>query len=135
MQLLRHTKTENSFIGDLTDNDAFICKILELPWKNNTPTLSCIPEGVFVYKRVPVPFHLKWMEAKGYKTLFEAQNVPGRSGVFIHIGNGPKNTLGCQLTGIDQEVDFVSQSELAMANFMMYVKDLDEFQLEIVGGY
>jgi len=134
MLLDRKIKTNLSTIGDFSDDGQFICRTLELPWKDNQHDISCIPNGTYVCKRVPIPSHLKWMENWGYKTIWEITNVPGRVGIFIHIANKPEEIKGCVAVGMSISTDYVGHSKLGMDLFMEHTKDLNEFQLGVVGG-
>lgn len=72
--------------------------VLEPPWRNNEPSLSCIPSGVY---------NCVWHKSPRYGMVYLITNVPGRSLILRHWGNfggdslkGLKtNTLGCQLLG------------------------------------
>jgi len=37
--------------GILMQDDLALCQTIELPWKNNLPTISCIPEGEYFLKK------------------------------------------------------------------------------------
>ena len=65
-----------------------LCLTLELPWKDNQPDVSCIPEGEYQVSRNQT--------AKGG---FRLHDVPGREGVLIHAGNTIRDILGCILVG------------------------------------
>ncbi len=43
--LIRDTFTEKSVLGKLYCNGEFISHTLELAWKNNRKSVSCIPKG------------------------------------------------------------------------------------------
>ena len=70
------------------------CKILELPWINNIPNISCIPAGEYVVKRY---------KSATRGICFKILNVKNRSDILIHPGNyvaGDKiDSKGCQLPG------------------------------------
>lgn len=73
----------------------------------------CIAQGgPFKVIKTPSP-HL------GYVTP-EVLNVPGRSNIRWHIGNYPKDSLGCSLVAesIGSVPDFVSGSKKAFARMM-----------------
>lgn len=82
--------------GILYLNEQQLCYTIELPWKNNQPQISCIPEGSY------------WI-SKRYSPRFEwhlhVQDVPERSMILIHPANhAMKELRGCiapvtQLTG------------------------------------
>lgn len=69
----------------------------ELPWNNNKPSSSCIPEGL--YKCV-------WNYSRAFKRfMYLVTSVEGRSGIRIHsanfMGNPPKKKQlqGCIALG------------------------------------
>ena len=95
------TRTETSDAGTfgiIQTDSGFSCYSGELPWRNNTPNISCIPEGVYVVHRIISPKH---------GPCYCLTDVPGRTDVEIHKGNwcgdeskGLKtDVLGCILTG------------------------------------
>jgi len=81
-------------LGDfLCEN--FMCKTLELPWKDNKNGVSCIPKGEYL---------VKWTFSPLFKKhTYEVQKVKGRSGIRIHKGNyasmKKSDVLGCILLG------------------------------------
>lgn len=77
-------------LGSLYRNGDVIAKVLELPWKYNQRSISCIPESIYtVYRQPP-------KESRPYP-YFRIPNVPGRSGILIHRGTDVKHSLGCLL--------------------------------------
>ena len=83
--------------GALLFNGAAICSTIELPWKNNLPRISCIPEGKYKLMKRYSP-HFKWH--------LEVKDVPGRQLILIHPANDAVTELKgciapvCILTGI-----------------------------------
>lgn len=82
-----------------------ICKTLELPWKDNQRSISCIPEGKYlVTKEKPIPADDPNTEvdesggrhARPY-SHFRFHNVKGRSGILIHRGADVNHSQGCIL--------------------------------------
>jgi hypothetical protein len=78
-------------------NGLALCHTIELPWKDNQPKISCVPEGTYqLAKRYSAKFgwHLQLMD------------VPRRSLILIHPANDARRELlGCiapvsALTGI-----------------------------------
>ena len=56
----------------------YSCFMLELPWLENKRRISCIPEGLY------------WMRKEHdvkHGDHFRIENVPGRDGILMHIGN------------------------------------------------
>ena len=73
--------------GVLLHNGAVICSTIELPWKNNEPRISCIPEGKYGLVKRYSPHH-QWH--------FELKDVPGRQLILIHPANDAIHELqGC----------------------------------------
>lgn len=70
---------------------------LELPWRGNHPLTSCIPEGTYQVKLLP--------STRFGRIMPRLLSVPGRTGILIHAGNGPSNTEGCILVGMDRGAD------------------------------
>ncbi len=86
LQLIR-TKYPTGVNGVLLFEGEELCKTIELPWLENRPRISCIPNGRYqVRKRCSVRF--KWH--------FEIIAVPGRSAILIHPANDAAQELkGC----------------------------------------
>jgi hypothetical protein len=73
--------------GILLFDGAAICSTIELPWKNNEPRISCIPEGKYGLVKRYSPRH---------KCHFELKDVPGRQLILIHPANDAIHELqGC----------------------------------------
>ena len=70
----------------------FKCKTMELPWLNNQVRISCIPAGVYDYEV------LERSEAIPYKHIW-IKEVPGRSGIKIHVANYVRELRGCIAVG------------------------------------
>ncbi len=77
-------------ISRVTFSD-FQCWFLELPWLDNAPNISCIPEGQYVVRKRLSP-------GKGV-IVPQYIGVPDRSFIQIHVGNYTRQILGCQLPG------------------------------------
>lgn len=89
LTLTRLYRKEDCTIGVLADGDTLLCYILENPWLDNKKNVSCIPEGD--YKCEP--------HDGRYSDTWRVNNVPGRSGIVIHIGNTESDTKGCIIPG------------------------------------
>ena len=73
--------------GELLLNGDRICSAIELPWKNNEPQVSCIPEGTY---------ELKKRYSKRFGNHFKLIDVPNRSYILIHPANDAlKELKGC----------------------------------------
>ena len=63
---------------------------MELPWRDNQPDISCIPAGDYVALR----------DHTGKNQYFRIENVPGRTGLEIHVANYPAELKGCLALGL-----------------------------------
>ena len=87
---------QNQTLGSWFFNEQALCKTMELPWKDNLRSVSCIPEGDYtVTKEPPIPAN----DSQGRKERpywhFRIHNVPGRSGVLVHKITYVKDLRGC----------------------------------------
>lgn len=85
--------------GTIACNGIAICATIELPWKNNSARISCIPEGRYsLIKRYSPKF----------KNHYLLENVQDRQYILIHPANNALTELkGCIapvsiITGIGQ---------------------------------
>lgn len=101
---------------------------MELPWKDNKPNVSCIPEGVYTVVKEYSP-HFK-------KDLWELKNVPKRSECKFHSASFVRNLKGCISLGLNkQDIDNdgiidMKNSRKAMTLFHELVKET--FKVEII---
>ena len=71
--------------------DGFMCLTLELPWKQNKQSISCIPEGTYKYRIAASP--------RTGNLVIWIDNVPNRTSIQIHAGNYTRQIEGCCLVG------------------------------------
>lgn len=88
--LTRLTYRDDCTLGVLACDKDLLCFTLENPRLDNKINISCIPEGS--YRCEP-------HEGARHKETWIVTNVPGRSGIVIHIGNRESDTKGCILPG------------------------------------
>ena len=112
---------------DSNGNTILIFDTLELPYRNNQRSISCIPSGTYVVKRKTSIRH-------GQCLSIEA--VPGRSNVLIHKGNFNSDTKGCILIGngfkdinFDEDLDLLN-SRLAMKNLLNTLRTTTTIHIE-----
>ena len=73
--------------GELYTNNSFLCYCIELPWKDNQPKVSCIPEGRYELHRRYSPRFGEHLMVCG---------VEGRSLILLHPANDALKELnGC----------------------------------------
>jgi len=107
--------------GYFTGSEGHICDTLELPYNNNEPFKSSIPEGTY---KCRVKF------SKKFGRVFEVLNVEGRTDILIHIGNSAKDTQGCILVGEKHSDNGVIGSRLAMGQLTQILPNT--FNLSII---
>ena len=131
--LLRIRRSDHGTEGVLVLGD-FRCFTLELPWRNNTRNLSCIPAGEYdVTIRISPRFGVVYWILK----------VDGRSYILIHSGNWAGDTQkglnthtnGCILLGEKRGYlagqRAVLNSRRAIRRFMEKLQG-EDFKLHIV---
>ena len=83
------------------DRAMLVLATLELPWRNNSQGISCIPKGTY---------NVNFMHSPSKKTkLYRLANVKDRDGILIHQGNWAGDTAqglksdvqGCILVGFN----------------------------------
>lgn len=74
----------------INGDEVFTFVTLELPNLHNQTNISSIPAGKYKCEVVT--------RSNGKKAIL-IKNVPGRSGILIHIGNYYTDILGCVLVG------------------------------------
>jgi hypothetical protein len=116
--LIRDTFTDKSVIGKLYCNAEFIAHTLELAWRDNEKSVSCIPSGEYEC-RVRLA---RESGSRDYVHLL-VKDVPNRSYILFHRGNYPSDSRGCILTGTHraQSSDKILESKVAHAYLMEYI--------------
>lgn len=90
---------------------------LELPWRDNKRSVSCIPSGQYelvyngLYHRLP-SWHIK--------------NVPDRSEILIHVGNTYLDTRGCILLAELRNGSRIERSSQALNKFLSYLISINQ---------
>lgn len=116
--------TAASCIGELSIDGEVLCYTLEDPPRlYKKPTVTGIPAGTY-------PIELT-LSKRFHKTLPLVKNVPGFSGIRIHVGNYPADTAGCILVGMTKGTDFVGQSQMAFNKLMQRLTGVDDITLTI----
>jgi len=86
LELIR-TYFPNGTNSEIIFNGIRICFAIELPWLNNKPQVSCIPEGRYEL--------VKWYSPK-FGNHLHVLNVPGRDLIMVHPANDAiKELKGC----------------------------------------
>ena len=110
LSVIRSIFTPFSTGGDLKIDGVQFCYTLEPPKVPADGSKSILhPPGLFQAILYVSP---EWSEKRGYPFRVPLlQNVPGFTGIEIHIGNLPKDTKGCTVVGMTRNTDAVGYSE------------------------
>jgi hypothetical protein len=116
--LIRDEFTDKSTLGKLYCNAEFIAHTLELAWRDNERSISCIPAGEYGC-RVRLA---RESATRDYVHLL-VEDVPNRSYILFHRGNYPSDSRGCILTGTHraQSSDKILESKVAHSYLMDYI--------------
>lgn len=115
IEVRRKWETGKSVCGEMYIDNQFECYTLE-PARTTPVHLGhpCIPAGEYKVILSLSP-HLKYVTP-------ELLDVPGRSAIRIHIGNYPKDVLGCTAVGEGHETDAVTNSHAAFDSLMTLLR-------------
>lgn len=128
--LTRKANTEKGIFGTLTgqsDEGSILLQTLEHAYSDYSGNWAPkLPRGVYTCQRGThalkdgVPFE-----------TFEVMNVPGHSGILIHIGNYNNDSEGCILVGMSAVENMVENSKTAFEDFLAAQAGCDSFQLSV----
>jgi hypothetical protein len=76
---IRGPSTDQGTVSHVVTDQGFMCLFLELPWRDNKRSRSCIP-GSTVYD-------VKLRISPKYGPVFHITDVEGRSWILTHAGN------------------------------------------------
>jgi hypothetical protein len=93
IQILRTWPGQKSLMGELYLNGQLIAMSLELPWNDNISNSSSIPEGS--YGAI-----LRYDKSRDGFFTIELTGTGPRTGIQIHVGNRPTDSVGCILLGL-----------------------------------
>ena len=125
--IIRDTFTEKSTLGRLFVNGEEFCDTLELPWRDNQRSISCIPAGEY-----KVRLRLARESATRDYLHLLVQDVPNRTYILFHRGNTAKDTRGCILVGQGSQQDIVHNSTLAMDLLMKEIINLGGENINLI---
>ena len=112
--------------GNLLIDGKHFSFTMEEIWKDNKPSISCIPEGYYVCKRVNSP---------KFGNVFEVTKVPKRTSILFHVGNTIHDVEGCICPGSELGalggIWAVLNSTNTFKLFMDKFHDVDEFSLQV----
>lgn|SRR5690606_6715413 len=101
MMITLETRSWPKFTLGILKAGSFKCCTLELPDKNNSPDISCIPAGTYRW--------VEHMSPNNGKCLL-IKDVPGRTHIQIHYGNYTRDIRGCILPG--DSIKFLDKDDI-----------------------
>lgn len=103
IKLIRFDKKEDYTIGGLYLEDIFTCWTLEDEEREvKVMHETCIPEGTYEveFMETITPLTKKYREKYDwFNKHLHVKDVPGFTGIYLHIGNTDDDTSGCILVG------------------------------------
>ena len=131
--LVRNETSDHGTFG-IFSGEGLQLHTAELPWRDNSPRISCIPAGRYICR----PY-----SSLKFPNTYEVMRVPGRSAILIHSGNHAgdymrgyrSDVLGCILVGLGRGELSGQQavtSSRAALDKLRAVVGLKVFDLEII---
>ena len=110
--------------------DGLNLRTLELPWRGNATSVSCIP---------PMHYDVKPRAPSGKFNYphFILENVPDRTYILVHAGNYPRDTYGCILVGMEAAEPpqpAIWRSRDALAELRTWAPDGFRLMVKAAGG-
>lgn len=106
---LKRTYFPNGTNGQIECQGKVICNTIELPWKNNEPRVSCIPEGKYLLEK---------RYSKKFKWHIEIMQVKNRGAILFH----PANNALKELNGCVAPVTKISGAGLGLMSRKAFAK-------------
>lgn len=120
MKLERFAYLPYGTLGQIEELEIYT---LELPWRMNRVSVSCIPEGIY---------QVKPDEEGRYTGYPEVQNVPGRTEIIIHAANHAHQLEGCIAPGLSYSIGGREVNVWSSRDALARVRAVGaEFELEI----
>ena len=94
----------------------FCCYTLELPWIGNKKNVSCIPTGQYVA-------NVDRSVTIGGEPVIRLEDVPGRTGILVHVANYTREIQGCVAVGMGKDKNSVISSRKAMSDLLGIIGD------------
>jgi len=116
---------------DATSFGPGFCETLELPYRNELNSISCVAPGTYTgfVKTGPT------VDGKGLGWRIQLNNTI-QTGIQVHVGNCPENTHGCILIGKGPQISpcCISRSKEMMAalRFMYGTDNSRQIEVSIV---
>ncbi len=125
--IIRKTFTDESTIGELFLNGEKMCDTLELPYRDNQRSISCIPAGEYSAR-------LRYPRESGSRDYLHilVKDVPNRDYILFHRGNNASHSRGCILVGLKSEHNVVYNSTLALELLLKEIINLGVTEMNLI---
>lgn len=127
LRLVRTGEADEATFGVLYVDGKPEFVTLEEPWRDNQKQISCIPEG---------NYQVDWRYSPKFGKTLQVVNVPNRSHILFHAGNGPGDTEGCILIGTHfgklNGKSAILKSRPAFEQFVAMMQGDPDIELEII---
>lgn len=129
LKVIRFKFTEKSTISELYFNGTLIGYTLEDKDRllDDSMSLDKI-KAIKQYGETAIPtgvYEAELYESPTHGTVILLKDVKGFSMIEFHVGNFPKDSLGCLLVGSSYGVDVVKNSKATMKKLIELVKDAE----------
>lgn len=124
LQLVRYFNDSQIILGNLYGYDSerktYLYGLSLFTLEN---AVKAIPVGIYPYRLSVTPATSKWFGKQSY--ILTIDDVPGRSGIQIHVGNTIKDTTGCILVGLEENdnQDALLASQPAFNQLVKWLQD------------
>ena len=135
MRLTRYGYTPMGTFGEIELPNGARLQTVELPWRGNEQSVSCIPSGTYALRK-RLSGVVKRSSGGKYSQGWEVTSVPGRTYIMVHVANTIDDLEGC--IGVGAALGFVAgkwavtSSAVAFDEFMDALRGQNEWLLEIV---
>lgn len=131
VNIIRACSRVDGTFGVLLLDNLPVCTTLERRWQNNEKSVSCIPAGRYIARRVISP---------KFGVTFEITGVANRDKILLHAGNIDDDSHGCVLLGSEfglwtDASCCVTGSKKAFEHFMKLMQNEEEFEINIIESY
>jgi hypothetical protein len=108
-------------------NGEKMCDTLELPYKDNQRSISCIPAGEYSAR-------LRYPRESGSRDYLHilVKDVPNRDYILFHRGNNASHSRGCILVGLKSEHNVVYNSTLALELLLKEIINLGVTEMNLI---
>lgn len=136
LTLVREHLLPEYTIGNLLIDGEYFCDVLEDTVRDLNKNGKFDNGEAKIYGKTAIPYGTYKIEFRHSPHFDRVMpyliNVPEYTGVMIHWGNIPADTLGCLLVGSNTEKGKVTQSKITFSNLWERIKNETDLTIKIV---